>query len=163
MREIKFRAKENYGIDRWLYAKGIAPVTQNGTPHGEYQLIQSVDYEELDDWNETTISSYVIPETIGQYTGLKDTKGVEIYEDDILELDDNETAVVEWHDACFYVRYIQDGFLKRCYEYGSLIGAIEENLVVKVIGNIHDNPELLKSTNDRKINPQITEKENKKC
>ena len=132
--------------------------------YGSYLYINSYKYE----WNgdksgnkeevhfiidENDINIVISKETIGQYTGLKDKNNVEIYEGDILELDDNETGVVEWHDACFYVRYIQDGFYKVFYEYGSLIGAIEENLVVKVIGNIHDNPELLKSTN----------KENKTC
>lgn len=154
MREFKFRAKENYGIDRWLYAKGIAPVTQNGTPHGEYQLVESVDYEELDDWNETTISSYVIPETIGQYTGLKDTKGVEIYEGDILELDD-DIAVVEWNSQ--YASFVANYIKYRHFDCMILGEVIDEG--VKVIGNIHDNPELLKSTNNRKINQQITEKE----
>lgn len=80
----------------------------------------------------------VVPETVGQYTGLKDRKGTDIFEGDIVNIiRAEENGKVEWreNDAAFEV-------VGDCLEASFL-----ENLYgrdVEVIGNIYDNPELLK-------------------
>jgi uncharacterized phage protein (TIGR01671 family) len=85
----------------------------------------------------------VIPETVEQYTSLKDNKGAKIFEGDIVEFHNTEgqifRQVVRWDKKLL------------CYSYGvmpyknivesSYYHNLDEN--VNVIGNIYDNPELL--------------------
>jgi uncharacterized phage protein (TIGR01671 family) len=92
----------------------------------------------------------VIPETVGQYTGLTDKNGKKIFEVDIVRYPDSEMfasceeaineGVVDWDEEvmCFYFtnRFVVD-MADFDIENGRMID-------VEVIGNIHDNPELLK-------------------
>ena len=82
----------------------------------------------------------VLDETIGQYTGLTDKNGVRIFEGDI---------VTGWFNHEKIVGYIFYGgnaqfFIQRDGIYG--IGLDNADCWLEVIGNIHDNPELLETT-----------------
>lgn len=90
--------------------------------------------------NFTTIYTDHCP--VMQFTGLQDKNGKEIYERDILEalhpgyLNESGKKIVYWReeDACYYLKPVDaSGFLP--------ISFFEE---VEVIGNIYENPELLK-------------------
>ena len=101
------------------------------------------------------VGYHVDPTTVGQYTGLTDKNGKRIFEGDkLLPFDDDiDKMVVEFHHGTFMlVIYGDRGYRSESggWEYdGSNYGVIEcEPLSsygdeIMVIGNIHDNPELL--------------------
>ena len=94
--------------------------------------------------------AYVIPETVGQYTGLKDKNGKKIFERDIVYCKsrlDNANMVVIFE--CGQFRMVPS---ENYHSYQTNSGFYDINCFDKeVIGNIHDNPELLKGKweNDR--------------
>lgn len=83
----------------------------------------------------------VIPDTIGQYTGLKDKNGNKIFDGDIVKIRDypdfgGDYGVVRYEvpECCYVYDLKKSGDRFYLEEYDS---------EVEVIGNIHDNPELL--------------------
>lgn len=85
---------------------------------------------------------FVDPKTVGEYVGMTDKNGKRIFEGDIImrfTCDKNTTlkGVVEYADGAFGVRFADGAGQFICFfEYG------------EVIGNIYDNPELLKESED---------------
>ena len=76
------------------------------------------------------------PETVGQYTGIDDREGEKIFEGDIFKIGaENNIYTVRFDYGCFLA-----------YEDDVQVGILAElsTMFVKVIGNIHDNKELLK-------------------
>lgn len=127
MREIKFRGRHIHTIPcnehlngTWVYGYLVAP---------NYIDPINDEFETLVDEN-----------TIGQYTGLKDMNGKEIYEGDILayNLKNNiKTCLgeVRFGKAIFYVKWRECIYYRMDLEYWSTR--------VEVIGNIYENAELL--------------------
>lgn len=92
----------------------------------------------------------VIPETVGQFTGLEDRNGVKIFEGDVVK---GTAYSAEWRGvivwiaeiASFGVRYIHRGD-PTAWENSSILRALKhrkDEFSAEVIGNIYDNPELL--------------------
>lgn len=71
---------------------------------------------------------------IEQFTGLKDDNGKELYEGDIFKLacGDNKPSKIEYPDDYYWFR-----------EYGLIDGENNELIHGVIIGNIHENPELV--------------------
>lgn len=91
------------------------------------------------------VQIYVRPETIGQFTGLHDKDGKEIYEGDICRMECGKRFAymeVAWHekDAHFGFRLSGENYVGCSDAFSDWI----RQKRVEVIGNIHDNPELMK-------------------
>lgn len=125
MREIKFRGKASHSGE-WLFGYLINIC-------GNYHILGKDDMRE--DGHHVAQDSdrptWVDIETVGQYTGLTDKNGKEIYEGDIILHKD----MVKPYHVIYNVHQFtpNDGFRSLSYPKHW-----------EVVGNIHDNPELLK-------------------
>ena len=122
MREILFRGKLKSN-DEWSFGnlnvslRAIVIITPDETPIGKY--------------------GQVIPETVGQYIDLTDKNGKKIFEGDIVKYKNSSPCKIAYIDSQFVMMWknFHRNF-ERVYD--------DE---IEVIGNIHDNPELLKIEN----------------
>ena len=133
MREIIFRAKSLDGI--WEYGD-LLQWNSGDTFIGIHSENWVDDY--ANNYDYTTIEK-VDPNTVGQFTGLYDKNGKEIYEGDIVK--ERESGIVGYiafhkQSACFRIV-----FSKSDLALGNRGISVT---LLEVIGNIYDNPELLK-------------------
>lgn len=121
MREILFRAKGDtkYNEGGWIEGYLIKDID------GDYQIFFN-----------GCCRRTVIPETIGQYTGLTDKNGTTIFEGDIIfweKVREYGQILYDEDDAMFYIEF--DGWIDN---FGNI-----SKKTCEVVGNIHDNPESL--------------------
>lgn len=148
MREILFRGKDaDYG--EWVY--GYYAHLKN--MHDVKADIIYTGYADM--YMGSILPEYyeVNPETVGQYTGLKDKNGTRVFEGDILHVEQcGETGsrispvyFGEYIDAdSVFDNYCCIGFYVKTSDGCCTIGALlSEEFECEVIGNIHDNPELM--------------------
>jgi uncharacterized phage protein (TIGR01671 family) len=137
MREILFRGKRKDNGE-WAYGFYIRTMA--------FEYIYCYDREEFSD----SVFTYhaIVPETVGQYTGLKDKDGRRIFEGDILRQTDGivtHTISVRWcNERCgFAYDYTPSRYAphKGVMTLSMYHFCPEEH---EIIGNIHDAPELLK-------------------
>ena len=90
----------------------------------------------------------VRPETVGQYTGLTDKNGKKIFEGDIIKIPDDYDEY--GHNAGeIYAVYFDFGGFRLKPKYTKARGYwLEDDKTVEIIGNIHDNPELIGGTDN---------------
>lgn len=131
MRTIKFRAKNLDGV--WACGFYVEEERQTLNGFEKKYFIVNDGYD------------YVKPDTVGQFTGLHDKDGKEIYEGDILQLKYSDGS---YHSSSVYYAQ-QKGYWAVDVSINEriILGYIDRTKLV-VIGNIHDNPELLKGGND---------------
>lgn len=144
MREILFRGKR---IDsgEWVEGQTIVVIHQDDNDlifmpqHGE-----DVKADPMEDNDRALTSIYgnyyqILPQTVGQYTGLTDKNGKKIFDGDIVRYNDTIHKVIFCTingSAFFGITMPERG------EIWNFDGITCANKM-KVIGNIHDTPELL--------------------
>lgn len=128
-RKIKFRGySEEHG--GWLFSHRLFTNTNEGEHKGK-TFLNITDY--IDDWEEV--------KSLGQFTGIEDNRGKEIYEGDIVkyiamapmgDIPDGFIGKVEFIECGFYVTYGKQGFF-----------LFDEIGRWEVIGNVYEDSELL--------------------
>lgn len=132
-REILFRGKRDNG--EWVEGYYTKQCDCCGAVHMILHCAQDPDDDNR--------AYYIIPETVGQYTGLTDKNGKKIFEGDIVDFnirgDDESYGVVKYsvEETEFYLAYdnLTLGLGRNNYSWE-----------LEVIGNIYDNPELLEES-----------------
>ena len=140
MREILFRGKQiDYG--EWVYGVPVIGITsgvfmvwiESETKRGRGEL----------SLRDVVKQAEVIPETVGQYTGLKDTNGQRIFEGDMMHWDSHWGWYVGYENGAF--RRIPLNDIQR-WNWKHYPLEQEGLKTWEIIGNLNDNPELMGET-----------------
>ena len=139
MREILFKGKKRDNGE-WVYGDlcQVLPGCEC-----KFNLIFSQD--------ECATSSIVLPETVGQYIGLIDKNGKKIFEGDVCKFREWDNGEMCWighvhFEHCQFI--ISGGANKECPSDFYLVLSRFSPENIEVIGNVHDNPELLEEVSE---------------
>ena len=137
MREILFRGKMDNG--EWVYGSFCMDALE------QFNGLCGVDgFIRLYDKAKGKMQTYEVDrETIGQYTGLKDKDGKRIFEGDIVKTSDiTHEGVIQIPGESFEIAMRKGCWVMVAGEDWDFLETNHE--CIEVIGNIHDNPEMLK-------------------
>ena len=137
MREILFRGKQK-GNGKWVFGCYYKQSEFYGSKVDDHIIITS--HEDLF-YDQALDFSIVRHETVGQFTGLTDKNGKKIFEGDIVRAEsilnsDTWAGYVVWWHGCFAIQEVRT----------KNVPAIDLFRNYEIIGNIHDNPDLLKGS-----------------
>lgn len=128
-REIKFRGKSKWGYHEWIYGYLSAVKDRYFITPTYWDARGKMKYE-------------MLPDTVGQFTGLYDRDGKEIYEGDIVVYRGEIKQAIEYRHGAFGYEYC-NGFYTLAGNSNFTFNPTNQDNNFEVIGNIHDNPELL--------------------
>lgn len=130
MREFLFRGKR-VDSGEWIYGDLI----KNSIVDCFTYIAKGIGYK-VDD-KEIGYPIKVFSATVGQYTGLTDKNGTKVFEGDIIKGIRGGLSVITFsaYGFCFNI-------IPTKHQYP--LTDIDQNEIIEIIGNIHDNPELLK-------------------
>lgn len=149
MREILFRGKRPDNVE-WVHGSFCMDAVE------QFNGVCGVDgFIRLYEKTKGKMQMHEVDrETVGQYTGLKDKNGKQIFEGDILSIPFEEDRSPYEENSIYYEKgevYFDTeryGWYVRFREYNDEISLWEyDNTDIEAIGNIYDNPELLKGGN----------------
>ena len=133
MREILFRGK--FG-NEWKY--GFLSIEPQG-------LVIKEQYK-----NNTSNVWHIDADTVGQYTNMLDKHGTKIFEGDIINFlyrsDDDDYGIVQYDETEF--GFVYNSIFER-------LGRYYRPKDIEVIGNIHDNPELMEERREKKMDNKL--------
>ena len=155
MREILFRGKSAED-GKWFTGQ----LLHFKSPVSEKELniiVEGCEWDDFNEWCNIGRRAKVVPETVGQYTGFTDKNGKKIFEGDIIRKT-NEGRYPEIFAAnirtdfrvkeeVYYepLEHFKEIILRDFESYDYIVGPEHtESFEYEIIGNIHDNPELLK-------------------
>ena len=136
MREILFRGKR---VDNGEWVEGCGIIaTENWV--SIFNVIDDID-ENSSEVNEIE----VLPETVGQFTGLFDKNGKKIFEGNIVRYDVNYHDMVISYDVENWGGWLYEDMDDNMQAYSIYEFCLKD---IAVVGNIHDNPDILKGGED---------------